>query len=108
VAVVTGLLFFAALFERPRRCDPGRCHFARAHHRGHPDVATVGEIRWTEPAVGIPAFLTMLAYHLLSALPMARLRLHFIHHPAGFCGQTRRVNWLVYVLTLLFIARFVY
>ncbi len=110
VAVVTGLLFFAALFVAPLAgVIPAAATSPALIIVGTLMVATVGEIRWTEPAVGIPAFLTMLAIPLTFSIADG-LAFGFTSYTIlkVSAGQARRVNWLVYVLTLLFIARFVY
>ena len=72
-------------------------------------MTTVTEIEWNEPEIAIPAFLTMLAIPLTFSIANG---LAF-----GFCaytllriarGEFRKVGWMVYVLTGLFIARFIY
>jgi len=69
----------------------------------------VTEIEWVDPEVGIPAFLTMMTIPLTFSIANG---LAF-----GFTaftllkilrGKFRQVNWFVYALTLLFVARFVY
>jgi len=72
-------------------------------------MAVVGEIRWDDPEVALPAFLTMMAIPLTFSIANG---LAF-----GFTaftlikllrGKWRQVNWFVWVLTGLFVARFVY
>ena len=72
-------------------------------------MTTITEIQWTDPLAAIPAFLTMMTIPLTFSIANG---LAF-----GFCahtllkvlrGQGREVNWLVYGLTALFIARFIY
>jgi AGZA family xanthine/uracil permease-like MFS transporter len=109
-AIVTGLLFFAALFIAPVvGAIPA---FATA-----PALILVGsfmashacEIDWADPLVALPAFLTITTIPLTFSIANG---LAF-----GFCcytllrvarGEFRKVGWLVYVLTALFIARFIY
>jgi AGZA family xanthine/uracil permease-like MFS transporter len=72
-------------------------------------AGTMAEIRWSDPEVAIPAFLTILTIPLTFSIATG---LAF-----GFCaytaikvlrGRFREVNWLVYILTALFVYRFVY
>ena len=110
VAVVTGLLFFAALFIAPLvGVIPSAATAPALIIVGTLMVATVGEIRWSDPAIGIPAFLTMLAIPLTFSIADG-LAFGFTSYTVlkVSAGEARRVNWLVYLLTLLFIARFVY
>lgn len=109
-AIVTGLLFFAALFVAPLvGVIPPAATSPALIIVGTLMIATVGEIRWTDPATGIPAFLTMLAIPLTFSIADG-LAFGFISYTVLklAAGQGRHVNWLVYLLTLLFIARFVY
>ena len=72
-------------------------------------MTAVSEIAWNDPEIAIPAFLTMLAIPLTYSIANG---LAF-----GFCaytlikllrGKFRRVNWMVYGLTVLFLVRFYY
>jgi AGZA family xanthine/uracil permease-like MFS transporter len=72
-------------------------------------MTTVVEIDWMQAEIAIPAFLTMLAIPLTFSIANG---LAF-----GFCswtllkilrGKLRDVNFMVYVLTILFLARFWY
>ena len=67
------------------------------------------EIDWANPLVALPAFLTITTIPLTFSIANG---LAF-----GFCcytllriarGEFRKVGWLVYVLTALFLARFIY
>ncbi len=110
VPVVTGLLFFAAVFAAPLAgIVPAAATAPALIIVGTLMVAAVSEIRWTDPSIGIPAFLTMLAIPLTFSIADG-LAFGFISYAAlkVFSGQASKVNWLVYVLTALFIARFVY
>jgi AGZA family xanthine/uracil permease-like MFS transporter len=109
-AVVTGLLFLAALFIAPLV-------------GALPDAATapalivvcslmmtvVSEIDWQDAEVSIPAFLTMFAIPLTFSIANG-LAFGFTAFTVLKVarGKFREVNWLVYILTALFIARFVY
>jgi AGZA family xanthine/uracil permease-like MFS transporter len=72
-------------------------------------MSHISEIKWNDPVVAVPAFLT------LTAIPLSFSIANGIAF--GFTsftllkilrGEYRQVNWLVYVLTALFIARFLY
>jgi AGZA family xanthine/uracil permease-like MFS transporter len=109
-AIVTGLLFAVALFVAPLAgALPSSATAPALIIVGSMMMTTVTEIAWTEPEIAIPAFLTMLAIPLTFSIANG---LAF-----GFCaytllkilrGRFRDVNWMVYLLTVLFIARFWY
>ena len=109
-AIVTGLLFIAALWLAPLvGAIPAAATAPALIVVGSMMMTTITEISWSDPLVAIPAFLTMMTIPLTFSIANG---LAF-----GFCaytllkvlrGQGREVNWLVYGLTVLFIARFVY
>jgi len=109
-AIVTGLLFIAALWLAPLvGAIPAAATAPALIIVGSMMMTTITEIRWRDPVVGIPAFLTMMTIPLTFSIANG---LAF-----GFCaytllkllrGQGREVNWLVYGLTALFIVRFIY
>src|ERR1017187_3060591 len=72
-------------------------------------MTAIGEVDWKDPEVAIPGFLTMLAIPLTFSIANG-LAFGFIAYTVLKVarGKFREVNWLVYVLTLLFIARFIY
>jgi AGZA family xanthine/uracil permease-like MFS transporter len=109
-AIVTGLLFIAALWLAPLvGAIPAAATAPALIVVGSMMMTTVTEIRWTDPMVAIPAFLTMLGIPLTFSIANG-LAFGFTAYTLLkiFRGQYREVNWLVYVLTALFIARFVY
>jgi AGZA family xanthine/uracil permease-like MFS transporter len=107
-AIVTGLLFAAALFVAPLAgAIPGSATAPALIIVGSMMMTAVAEIAWTDPGVSIPAFLTMMAIPLTYSIANG---LAF-----GFCsytliricrGRFREVNWMVYALTALFLVRF--
>jgi AGZA family xanthine/uracil permease-like MFS transporter len=109
-AMVTGLLFGVALFVAPLAgAIPGSATAPALIIVGSMMMTAVAEIKWADPEIGIPAFLTMLAIPLTYSIANG---LAF-----GFCaytlikvlrGRFRAVNWMVYALTALFIFRFYY
>jgi AGZA family xanthine/uracil permease-like MFS transporter len=72
-------------------------------------MGVLAEIDWHDPEVAVPAFLTMLAIPLTFSIATG-LALGFIVYTLlkVLRGKFREVNWLVYVLTALFIGRFIY
>ena len=109
-AIVTGLLFGVALFAAPLAgAIPGAATAPALIIVGSMMMTAVVEISWTDPEVAIPAFLTMLAIPLTYSIANG---LAF-----GFCaytlikvlrGKFRQVNWMVYLLTAMFLVRFYY
>ncbi len=109
-AIVTGLLFAAALFVAPLAgAIPSAATAPALIIVGSMMMTSVTEIQWNSPGIAIPAFLTMLAIPLTFSIANG---LAF-----GFCaytllkimrGQFREVSVMVYALTALFIARFWY
>jgi AGZA family xanthine/uracil permease-like MFS transporter len=72
-------------------------------------LSAVREIEWDDATIGIPAFLTLttipLSYSIASGLAIgfiAYTLLKVLH------GEYRKISWLVYVLTGLFLLRFAY
>jgi AGZA family xanthine/uracil permease-like MFS transporter len=109
-AITTGLLFVAALFIAPVvGAIPNAATAPALIVVGSLMMAVLTEIDWHDPGVAIPAFLTMLTIPLTFSIANG---LAF-----GFTaftllkllrGKFREVNWVVYLLTALFLARFVY
>ncbi|HEY1336632.1 MAG TPA: NCS2 family permease [Bryobacteraceae bacterium] len=109
-AIVTGLLFVAALFVAPVvGAIPAAATAPALIIVGSLMISVVSEIEWHEPEVGIPAFLTMmtipLTFSIANGLACGFIAFTVLKVTAG---KYREVNWFVYVLTALFIARFVY
>jgi AGZA family xanthine/uracil permease-like MFS transporter len=109
-AIMTGLLFAVALFVAPLAgAIPGAATAPALIVVGSMMMTALSDIAWNDPEIAIPAFLTMLAIPLTYSIANG---LAF-----GFCGYTlikllrgkfRRVNWMVYGLTVLFLVRFYY
>jgi len=109
-AVVTGLLFVVALFAAPIvGVIPAAATAPALIVVGSLMVSTVAEIPWSNPVVAMPAFLTMVTIPLTSSIANG-IAIGFIAYTVlKVCrGQFRDVSWLVYLLTVLFIARFAY
>jgi adenine/guanine/hypoxanthine permease len=109
-AIVTGVLFVMALFLAPLAgAIPAAATSPALIVVGSLMMATAGEIHWADPEVAIPAFLTMMTIPLSFSIANG-LAFGFIAYVLLKVarGKFRQVNWLVYVLTAVFIARFVY
>ncbi len=109
-AITVGILFLALLFVAP--FVGALPSFATAPALivvGSLMMTTVREVDWDDPLVAIPAFLTMVTIPLTFSVANG-LAIGFIAYTiVRLCsGQYRSVSWLVYVLTALFIARFLY
>ena len=65
------------------------------------------EIRWDEPTIAIPSFLTLITIPLSFSIANG-LAVGFIAYTVLqlVSGRGRRVSWLVYLMTLPFLARF--
>jgi len=109
-AIVTGLLFAAALFVAPVvGAIPAAATAPALIVVGSLMVSVVAEIEWSEPEVAVPAFLTMLAipltFSIANGLAFGLTTYTFIKI---LRGKFRQVNWFVYALTAIFIVRFWY
>jgi AGZA family xanthine/uracil permease-like MFS transporter len=109
-AVVTGLLFLVALFVAPVvGVIPAAATAPALIVVGCMMMTAIGEIDWNDPVIAISAFLTMTAIPLTFSIANG-LAFGFTSYTLLklASGQGRKVNWLVYVLTALFILRFLY
>ncbi|HLN01492.1 MAG TPA: NCS2 family permease [Bryobacteraceae bacterium] len=109
-AIVTGLLFLAAVWLAPLvGAIPSAATAPALIIVGSFMMSTITEIPWTDPVVSLPAFLTMLAIPLTFSIANG-LAFGFTAYTLlkVLRGRYREVNWLVYALTALFIARFIY
>jgi AGZA family xanthine/uracil permease-like MFS transporter len=109
-AIVTGLLFLVALFAAPLvGVIPASATAPALIIVGSMMMTSVTEIAWADPLIAIPAFLTMLAIPLSFSIANG-LAFGFTAYTLLqlFTGRARRVNWVVYLLTALFVARFFY
>ena len=72
-------------------------------------LATITEIRWHEPLVAVPAFLTLvlipLTYSIANGLGFGIIAWAVLHLVTG---KFRKQDWLLYTLAALFLVRFVY
>ena len=109
-AIVTGMLFVLALFIAPVvGAIPAAATAPALIVVGSMMLSVVGEIAWHDPEVAIPAFLTMMTIPLTFSIANG-LAFGFTAYSLLkiLRGKFREVNWFVYLLTALFILRFLY
>src|SRR5690242_11576549 len=109
-AIVTGLLFVAALFVVPVVGSiPPSATGPALILVGSMMASVLAEIEWDDPEIAIPAFLTVMTIPLTFSIANG-IAFGFTAYTAIklLRGKFREVNWLVYVLTALFLLRFLY
>jgi AGZA family xanthine/uracil permease-like MFS transporter len=109
-AVVVGLLFLIAMFVAPIfGVIPVAATAPALIIVGSLMMTAAAEIEWKQPAIAVPAFLTMITIPLTFSIANG-LAFGFTTYAIIqlFLPERRQVNWLVYVLAALFVARFVY
>jgi adenine/guanine/hypoxanthine permease len=109
-AIVTGLLFLCAVVAAPFVGMVPQAATAPALILvGSLMLATITEIRWTDPLIAVPAFLTLilipLTYSIANGLGFGIIAWAVLHLAAG---KLRKQDWLLYILAALFLARFIY
>ena len=109
-AIVTGVLFLVAVVAAPFiGIVPSAATAPALILVGSMMLATITEIRWQDPLVAVPAFLTLvlipLTYSIANGLGFGIIAWAVLHL---ITGKMRRQDWLLYVLAALFLARFVY
>ena len=109
-AIVTGLLFLAALFLAPLiGAIPSAATAPALIIVGSFMASAVGEIDWADFSVAVPAFLTMLMIPLTFSIANGLAFGFTAFTLLKVCrGEFRKVNPVVYILTLLFMLRFYY
>lgn len=109
-AVVAGLFFLLALFIAPViGAIPAAATAPALILVGALMISHAAEIDWTNPLTAVPSFLTITAIPLTFSIAnglafgfTAYTLLHILR------GQFRKISWLVYALTALFLIRFYY
>lgn len=109
-AIVTGLLFLVALFAVPVvGVIPAAATAPALILVGSLMISHAAEIQWNDAEVAIPAFLTIVAiplsFSIANGLAFGFIAYTLLKVARGKAGQ---VGWLVYLLTTLFIVRFIY
>ncbi len=109
-AIVTGILFLGAMVAAPFvGVVPPAATAPALILVGSLMLTTITEIRWTEPLVAVPAFLTVilipLTYSIANGLGFGIIAWAVLHLVAG---KLTRKDWLLCLLAVLFALRFVY
>jgi len=109
-AIVTGLLFFCAIGAAPFiGIVPAAATAPALILVGSLMLGAITEIRWREPLVAVPAFLTLVlipfTYSIANGLGFGIISWAVLHIATG---RFRRQDWFLYLLAALFLARFVY
>jgi len=109
-AIVVGVLFLLSMIAAPViGIIPSAATAPALIVVGSLMMASVAEIEWSDPAIAIPAFLTIimipLSYSIANGLAVGFVLFVFVK----VClGRWREVHWLSYVLAALFLVRFLY
>jgi AGZA family xanthine/uracil permease-like MFS transporter len=109
-AITTGILFLIAMFIAPAvGAIPAAATAPALIVVGSLMIAHAAEIPWSNPVISVPAFLTIVTIPLTFSIANG-LAFGFVAYTVLKIarGEFRSVNWLVYLLTILFIARFLY
>jgi AGZA family xanthine/uracil permease-like MFS transporter len=109
-AIVTGLLFLCAIGAAPFvGLVPPAATAPALILVGSLMLATIVEIPWTDPLVAVPSFLTLvlipLTYSIANGLGFGIIAWAVLHIATG---RLRKQDWLLYILALLFLVRFIY
>jgi AGZA family xanthine/uracil permease-like MFS transporter len=109
-SVVVGVLFLVTLFFAPMvQVIPTAATAPALILVGCLMLAGVGEIEWSNPLVGLPAFLTLITIPLTFSIANG-LAFGIVSYVALqlLSGKGRKQDWLLYVLAALFATRFAY
>jgi len=109
-AIVTGLLFLCAIGAAPFvGIVPAAATAPALILVGSLMLSTIIEIRWSDPLIAVPSFLTLVmipfTYSIANGLGFGVISWAVLH---VVTGKFRRQDWLLYILAALFLARFVY
>ncbi len=109
-AIVTGLLFALSIFVAPVvGAIPSFATAPALILVGALMVASAARIDWDEPRIAIPAFLTLLTipltYSIATGLSFGIISFAALELATG---RARKEHWMLYLLAVLFIARFVW
>jgi AGZA family xanthine/uracil permease-like MFS transporter len=109
-AIVVGILFLLSLFALPVvGAIPVAATAPALIVVGSLMMTNVTDIDWKKPVIAIPAFLTLimipLTFSIANGLAFGFIAYSLIRVARG---EWREVHWFVYLLTALFIIRFIY
>jgi len=109
-AITTGVMFLISLFVAPM---VGQIPVAATAPAlilvGGLMLGSVKDIEWADPLIAIPAFLTLitipLTYSIANGLSFGLTSFALLRLASG---KFRKEDWMLYLLAVLFLARFVY
>ena len=109
-SVVVGILFLCTLFFAPLvQAIPAAATAPALVLVGALMMGSLAEVEWSDPAAAIPAFLTViiipLSYSIANGLAFG-ITSHAVLKLVR--GQARPADWLVYLLAILCVVRFIY
>ena len=109
-AITTGVLFLAAIFVAPVvGAIPDFATSPALILVGALMMAGAARIEWDEPRIAIPSFITILTipltYSIATGLSFGLISFAVLEVATG---RGRREHWMLYLLALLFLSRFVY
>jgi AGZA family xanthine/uracil permease-like MFS transporter len=109
-SIVVGILFLGTLFFAPLvQAIPTAATAPALVLVGAMMMGALAEVEWNDPAIGIPAFLTVilipLSYSIANGLAFG-ITSHAVLKLVR--RQARPADWLVYILAVLCVARFIY
>lgn len=109
-AIVTGICFLLSLVIAPViGAIPASATAPALIIVGALMLGSVAEIKWQDPLVSVPAFLTIvmipLSYSIASGLGIGIAAYALLR---VLSGRARRQEWLLYLLAALFVFRFIY
>jgi AGZA family xanthine/uracil permease-like MFS transporter len=109
-AIVTGILFFLSLFVAPLVGSiPPFATSPALILVGGLMLAGVRTIEWDDPAIAIPAFLTLvtipLTYSIATGLSFGLISFAILE---VVTGRAKSHNWMLYALAVLFVVRLIY
>ncbi|MBM3813412.1 MAG: NCS2 family permease [Acidimicrobiia bacterium] len=109
-AIVAGLFFVGALFLAPLAgAIPAAATAPALILVGAAMVSHAAEIDWAKPSLAIPAFLTIttipLTFSIANGIAIGFTAYTLVNL---LSGNWRRIHWMLWVLTALFVVRFAY
>jgi AGZA family xanthine/uracil permease-like MFS transporter len=109
-AITTGLLFLLALFIAPLvGAIPAFATSPALILVGALMLTGLGKIEWTDPQIAVPSFLTLvmipLTWSIADGLSFGLTSYALIQL---LTGKARQKDWMLYLLAVLFIFRFIY
>ncbi|WP_263368749.1 NCS2 family permease [Edaphobacter bradus] len=112
-AIVTGLLFFLSIFIAPLvGAIPSFATSPALILVGGLMVTGLSQIEWNDPGIAIPAFLTVttipMTWSIANGLSFGLTSYAALQLLTGRARKTFKKDWMLYVLAVLFLLRFIY